>query len=102
VRLADWGTARTHLRTAIRLQTDSQSREGALRRALLALTYARQGEPERACEIASAAVDALSGEVDSDRCVGHIRRLRQALRPYRKLDVVTDFDERARLLLPAA
>jgi hypothetical protein len=90
------------LRTAIKLQTDGQGREGALRRALLALTYARQGEPERACEVASIAVDALSGDVDSDRCVGHIRRVQHALHPYRRLGAVNDFNERARLLLGAA
>jgi tetratricopeptide (TPR) repeat protein len=102
VRLEDWTAARTHLRTAIRLQTDEQGREGALRRALLALTYARQGEPERACEIATIAVAALSGDVDSDRCVGHIRRVQHALQPYRKLGVVADFNERTSVMLGAA
>lgn len=94
MRLENWSQAQGHLRTAIKLQADPDTREGALRQALLAVTYARQGEHERACEIGTRAVDILATDVDSDRCVGHIRRVQEALSPYRKAAVVADFNER--------
>jgi tetratricopeptide (TPR) repeat protein len=81
VRLEDWSRAQDHLLAALRLQDDSYTREGALRRALLASRYARQGDPEQACDIANKAVDVLAEDVDSDRCVGHIRRVQDALSP---------------------
>lgn len=102
IRLGDWTRARTHLRSALRLQSEESSREGALRQALLAVTYARQGEPEQACEVAGRAVAILSREVDSDRCVGHIRGVQEALKPYRTVGAVSDFNERVSRLLGAA
>jgi hypothetical protein len=54
---------------------------------LLAVTYARQGDPEQACDVANKAVDILAEDVDSDRCIGHVRRAQDALAPYRKLTV---------------
>ncbi len=93
-RLEDWTRAQNHLTTALRLQADSYSREGALRRALLATTYAHQGDPEHACSIANQAVDMLAQDVDSDRCIGHIRRVQDALRPYEKLAAVVDLRDR--------
>ncbi len=94
MRLEDWGRAQGHLRTAIKLQTEPYTREGALRRARLAFTYARQGEHERACEVGGRAVDILADGVDSNRCVGEIRKVQDSLRPYRKSTVVADFNER--------
>jgi tetratricopeptide (TPR) repeat protein len=94
LRLEDWDRARGHLRTALRLQDNPDTREGALRQALLAITYARQGEPEYACQAGIKASDILAKDVDSDRCVGHIRHVQIALGPYRKVPVVTEFNER--------
>jgi len=93
LRLEDWGRARGHLRTALRLQGNPDTREGALRQALLAITYARQGEPEHACEAGIRASDILAKDVDSDRCVGHIRNVQIALGPYRKIPAVAEFNE---------
>ncbi len=93
-RLEDWPRAQNHLTTALRVQADSYSREGALRRALLATTYAHQGDPEHACDIADQAVDILAQDVDSDRCIGHIRRVQDALRPYQKVSAVANLRDR--------
>lgn len=70
LRLQDWGRARQHLRTALRLQDLSCAREGSLRHILLAHTYLQQDWPEvdHAVFLASRAVETLSGEVDSARC----------------------------------
>ncbi len=54
---------------------------------------ARQGEPERACEAGIKASDILAKDVDSDRCVGHIRNVQIALGPYRKIPAVAEFNE---------
>jgi hypothetical protein len=97
--LGDWPRAQDHLSTAIRLQDDSYRRDGALRRAWLALTYTHQGEPEQACGVAHEAVDILAEDVDSDRCIDHIRRVRDALAPYRTVAAVRDFDDRTQQLL---
>lgn len=94
LRLEDWGRARSHLRSALRLQGNPDTREGALRQALLAITYAREGEPERACQAGVKASDILAKDVDSDRCVGHIRNVQAALNPYRKVPAVAEFNER--------
>jgi len=94
LRLEDWPRSQSHLRTALRLQDDIYSREAALRQALLAVTYARQGDPEQACEVGTRAVDLLAEDVNSDRCVGHVRRVQRALAPYRKVGGVADFNER--------
>jgi hypothetical protein len=92
--LEDWERACNHIRLALRLQADPDTREGALRQALLAVTHARQGDPEQACHVASKAVDILARDVDSDRCVRHVRRVQQALVPYKRLPPVTEFSER--------
>jgi tetratricopeptide (TPR) repeat protein len=93
-RLEDWDRAGSHLRLALRLQEAPDTREGALRRALLAVTYARQGDCEQACHTAAKAVDLLARDVDSDRCVGHVRRVQQALGPYRRHATVAEFNDR--------
>jgi hypothetical protein len=56
--------------------------------------YARQGEPERACEVGTRAIDVLSGQVDSTRLTGRIRQLRKDLRPYRNVSVVRELGNR--------
>jgi tetratricopeptide (TPR) repeat protein len=94
VKLENWSRARSHLTAAIRLQSDNYSRESALRQALLAITYARQGEPEHACEIANGAINLLTHEVDSDRCIGHVRQVQEALQPFHRTPTVREFNER--------
>jgi len=103
VRLGDWDNARKHLRAAIRLQGPGTTREDALRQVLLATTYVCQDQPDLdgAISQATKAVDALDGEVDSPRCVGHVSRLVEYLGPYRRRPPVRDFIERARPLLTA-
>ncbi len=95
LRLGDWGRAASHMRTALKLQGAEQSREGALRLAFLADTYAQQGEPERACEIGNRAIDTLATQVDSERCVGHVLTLRDHLTPYHRLPAVAELRGRA-------
>jgi tetratricopeptide (TPR) repeat protein len=97
-RLGDWSRAQSHLTTALRLQGDSYRREGALRRGLLAITYASQGDPEHACEVANTAVDMLADDVDSPRCLGRVRQVQTMLHPYRKVAAVRDFHERTNQL----
>jgi tetratricopeptide (TPR) repeat protein len=96
IRLEDWGKAQHHLKTALQLQTDPHGREAALRQALLATTYARQGDPEHACQTGNQAVDILAANVESDRCISHVRQLQTALNPHKKLTAVNDFNERVR------
>lgn len=98
MQLGDWDRAREHLAAATGGIEGGGNREGALRQALLADTYAQQGEPESACAIANQAIDILTEEVDSARCVGHVQRVSQHLRPHRKLAIVQEFNERVRLL----
>lgn len=93
------GRAQSHLQTALRLQADRDSREGALRQVLLATTYVRQGDPEHACQVGGQVVNLLASKVDSERCVGYVRRLQAALGPYRKVAAVKDFNERVSMQL---
>lgn len=101
LRLQDWGRARQHLRTALRLQDLSCAREGSLRHILLAQTYLRQDRPEvdHAVSLASQAVETLTGEVDSARCVGHLARLVGDLAPYRRRPAVRQLTDQAAGLL---
>jgi hypothetical protein len=103
VRLEDWPRARSHLRNALRLQDSQFSREAALRNVLLATTYARQGQPDpdQAAALGSQAVQALSDQVESSRCVGHVARLISDLTPYARRPAVREFREQARMLLQA-
>ena len=97
LRLEDWDRARQHLRAALRLQDSSCAREGALRHILLATTYLRQDQPEvdHAVTLATRAVETLSGEVDSTRCVGYLARLVGDLAPYRRRPAVRQVTEQA-------
>ncbi|MEX5713510.1 tetratricopeptide repeat protein [Parafrankia sp. FMc6] len=98
MRLGDWERAREHLFASTGGAGESDSREGALRQALLADTYAQQGDPDSACAIGNQAIDALASEVDSARCVGHVKQVSQHLAPYRGLAAVQEFDERVKAL----
>jgi hypothetical protein len=81
VKLEDWTHERDHLRAALRLQGNEYTREGALRNALLATTYVRQDQPDldKAIDLGNHAVQTLSGQVTSKRCVRHVRGLVDAL-----------------------
>jgi len=95
--LEDWGRARQHLRTALRLQDPSYVRDGARHHIDLATTYLRQDRPEvdHAVSLASRAMETLSGEVDSARCVGHLARLVGSFAPYRRRPAVRQFTDHA-------
>ncbi|GGM51867.1 hypothetical protein GCM10011608_41050 [Micromonospora sonchi] len=101
VKLEDWARARDHLRTALRLQADEYTREGALRNALLATTYVQQEQPEldRAIALGDQAVQTLTGQVTSARCIKHVRNLVDTLRPYRRTPAVRRFCQDARDLI---
>ncbi|EYT89844.1 hypothetical protein ThrDRAFT_04532 [Frankia casuarinae] len=98
MRLGDWERARDHLSLSTGVTGGPDTREGALRQALLADTYAQQGDPDSACAIGNQAIDALTNEVDSARCVGHVKQVRQHLVPYHRLSVVQEFNERVEAL----
>ncbi|KAB1937236.1 hypothetical protein F8271_19660 [Micromonospora sp. ALFpr18c] len=101
VKLEDWPRARDHLRAALRLQSDEYTREGALRNALLATTYVRQEHPEldKALALGDQAVQTLTGQVTSTRCIKHVRNLVGALTPYRRTPTVRRFCQDARDLI---
>ncbi len=101
LRLQDWGRARQHLRAALRLQNPSYRREGAQSHIMLASTYLRQDRPEvdHAVALATRAVETLTGEVDSARCVGHLARFVGDLAPYRRRPAVRQLTEQAAGLL---
>jgi tetratricopeptide (TPR) repeat protein/transcriptional regulator with XRE-family HTH domain len=96
MRLEDWGRAQNHLKTAIQLYTDPASRDAVWGQAELATVYARQGDVEQACQVGEQVMDILAAKVDSEGCVGQLRRLQTALSPYRKVAAVNDFNERVR------
>lgn len=101
LKLGDHPRARAHLRNGLSLQDSSYSREGALRNVLLATTYLHQDRPEldQALIHGGRGLDALTGEVDSTRCIGHLSRLVDGLRPYRRSPGVAEFVDRARPVL---
>ena len=98
--LADWDRAERHYTAAIRRQADPRSRESVLRHAELARALAGKGEPEHACQVAGTAVDLLTDDVESVRCVGVVRTACDALRPYRRLPAVRDLTDRVNRLHP--
>jgi tetratricopeptide (TPR) repeat protein len=98
----DWSRAQNHFRAALRLADPSFVRQKAFRHTNLALAYVGGGDPERACHTATRAIDILAEDVISERCVGFVRQVQVALRPYRRLAVVTEFNERANTLFGAA
>lgn len=104
LKLADWSAARSHLKAARRIQDGDCTREGALRNALLAQTYARQDGPDidKAVAMGDQAVAALSGQVRSARCVKHVRALADDLRRYRSHPNVARFHNDTRELIHTA
>ncbi|MGH3827871.1 MAG: hypothetical protein ACRDQX_11965 [Pseudonocardiaceae bacterium] len=99
--LQDWGRARQHLRTALRVGDLSYARDGAVYHIYLAITYRRQDQPEvdHAVTLAARAVDTLIGGVDSTYLVGHLTRLISDLTPYRRRPAVRQLTERTTGLL---
>lgn len=98
----DWTRAQGHFRTALRLQDPSFVRQKAFRHTSLALAYVGGGDPERAVHAATRATEILSEDVESERCVGFVRQVQVALAPYRRLGVVSEFNERANTLFGVA
>jgi hypothetical protein len=100
LRLGRYGDARRHLRIAVRSQEPGASREGALRYTLLATTYVRQDDPDldHALALAGHAVDLLTDQVTSTRCVGHLTTLAGDLTPYRRRPAVRELSDRIRSL----
>jgi hypothetical protein len=98
VKLEDWPRAREHLRTALRLQGNECTREGALRNALLATTYVRQEHPDldKALALGDQAVQTLTGQVTSARCSKHVRNLVATLAPYQRTSAVRRFCQDAK------
>jgi hypothetical protein len=72
-----------------------------VRNALLATTYVRQAQPDLDQAIAPGdqAVQTLSGQVTSARCVKHVRGPTESLAPYRRNTAVCRFREDARELI---
>ncbi|MBO4209129.1 hypothetical protein [Micromonospora echinofusca] len=101
VKLGDWPRARDHLRTALRLQGNEYTREGALRNALLATTYVQQEQPEldKALALGDQAVQTLTGQVTSARCIKHVRNLVGSLAPYQRTSAVRRFFQDAKDLI---
>jgi tetratricopeptide (TPR) repeat protein len=92
--LGDHQSASSHLERSLQVEQNGQIREGVVRQTYLATAYARQGEPERACQIGMRAIDALSSQVDSPRLTAHIQRLGEDLKSYRHVAAVQEFRER--------
>jgi tetratricopeptide (TPR) repeat protein len=98
----DWNRAQGHFRAALRMQDPSFVRQKAFRHAALAMAYIGGGDPERACNAATRATEILSEDVISERCVGFVREVQVALRPYRRVPAVLEFNERVNTLFGAA
>lgn len=101
LKLGDHTRARGHLRHGLTLQDSSYSREGTLRQVLLATTYLHQDKPEldQALAHGGRALDALAGDVDSTRCIGHLARLIDSLGPFRRSAHVSEFLDQAKPVL---
>jgi tetratricopeptide (TPR) repeat protein len=97
--LRDWANAQDCLTAALRGLDPARARETAAARAQLALSYAGHGDPERACDAAAEAVTILTTSVDSARCVGYLRQLNEALRPYGSHPAVAAHASQAEALL---
>ncbi|MFF0152946.1 hypothetical protein [Micromonospora sp. NPDC005203] len=68
---------------------------------MLATTYVQQEHPEldKALALGDQAVQTLTGQVTSARCVKHVRNLVGALTPYRRTPTVRRFCQDARDLI---
>lgn len=104
LRLGDYPSARRHFRHALRMQDPSAQRESALRYTLLATTYVRQAEPDldQALALAGNAVEILTDDVSSNRCIGHLNTLLRDLAPYSRQPAVHQLAEQVRSLRAAS
>lgn len=92
--LGDYQSAAKHLELSLRVEQNGQVREGVVRQTYLAATYARKNEPERACDVAMRAVNALSTQVDSPRLIVGVRNLLEDLTGYQRVEAVQEFRDR--------
>lgn len=92
--LGDYPSACNHLELSLQVEQNGQVREGVVRQTYLATAYARRGEPERACEIGTRAISALSSQVDSPRLAARVHKLRDDLKFYKNLPLVQKFNAR--------
>jgi len=101
MKIGDYRQARFHLRRALKLQDSTYSRERALRKFLLATTYIKQQQPDLDAALAQAnqGIAILSSEVNSARCLGHLRRFTDALTPFRRSAPAKDFLAQSRALI---
>ncbi|MGI5145114.1 hypothetical protein ACQEVC_01720 [Plantactinospora sp. CA-294935] len=101
LKLEYWPRAREHLRAALRLQGNECTREGALRNTLLAATYVQQDQPDldKALALGDQAVHTLTRQVNSPRCIKHVRNLVGTLAPYRRTFAVRRFCQDAKELV---
>lgn len=83
-----------YLESSLRVEQNSQVREGALRLTRLASAYIEQDEPEQACEVGRRAIETLSSQVNSARVTSLIQRVRDDLEPFRGVSVVQEFSDR--------
>ncbi len=95
--LSDYRSASDHLEISLQAEDNRRSsyiRDGVSRLIKLAAARAQQGEPERACEVGTRAIDALSGQVDSARLTMRVQRVRKELRFYQNVPAVREFSDR--------
>ena len=104
LRLQDWSRARRHYHAALRQQDPSYPRESVRRHIELATVYLGQHQPEvdHAVTLATRAVDILTTQVESARCVDLLAGFVGHLAPYRRRPAVREFTERAAPLLTPA
>ncbi|MFI9507311.1 hypothetical protein [Nocardia sp. NPDC052566] len=100
LRLGHHRDARRHLRTAIRLQDPSATREAALRYTLLATTYLREHDLEHALTLAGQAVKVLASDVTSNRVTSHLVTFMRELTPHQRRPDVRHLAESIRSLQP--
>jgi hypothetical protein len=99
LRLANHDAAQEHFAEALRLD-GAASREGALRQALMATACASKTHPdiEQAVSLGISAIDTLSAQVQSARCVKHVVKLAEVMATHRGSVEVREFRDRARHL----
>ncbi len=77
-----------------------RGRRGALSQGALARAALARSDLEEAVHNAHHTLT-LTTQVKSSQCVAAVQDLQQRLRPYKAVPAVRDFNERARILLPA-
>jgi transcriptional regulator with XRE-family HTH domain len=94
--LKDYSSACNYLELSLpeRGQQNIYVRDGVVSLTRLATACAQDGEPERACDFGTRAIDTLSSQVDSARLIGLAQRLRDDLGPYRRVSAVQEFSDR--------